>query len=69
MSDCEKMQNYIDSSPVPHAERYDMTWVEVLALMYDLPRAEAVSLAFRYGRAKGYRQAKQEARKAYQKRQ
>jgi len=68
MSDCEKMVDYIEHSNVPQLERSGMTWVELLALMYDLPWPEALELAFRYGRAKGYRLAQQEAGQECEKR-
>ncbi len=61
MSDCEKMVDYIVKSELPDVERNGMTWVELLALMFDLDRVEALCLAFRYGQAKGYRLGRQEA--------
>lgn len=64
MSDCEKMVDYISKSELPDVERNGMTWVELLALMFDLPRVEALVLAFRYGQAKGFQLAKQVARES-----
>lgn len=59
MNDCEKMVDYIEHSNVPQLERFSMTWVEALALR-ELGGFEALELAFRYGRAKGYRLAQSE---------
>jgi len=65
MSEIEKIQEYIKKNPV-HDTRfcYDASMKELLAMSCDLSAVEAVSVAFCYGKAKGYLCAKAEARKA-----
>lgn len=66
MSEIEKMKRYIKR--VKLGKGYDMNMVEGLELSKaayeakDLP-LETIVLAFNYGRAKGYRAAKAEARR------
>ncbi len=62
MSEIEKIRKYIEKSSVPRNLRYDASMKEVLALATGMSAVEAVTLAFAYGRAKGYRMAKSEGR-------
>lgn len=65
-NEIEAMQGYIDRTP-KGAEKTDMTWTQAGALLdmvRDTGAFDALSLAFRYGRAKGYRAAKREGRRA-----
>lgn len=67
MSELEKMQRYIDRTKpgIKNPIQYTMNVAETLELLnmaqIDNP-FEAISLAFNYGRAKGYRAAKAEGR-------
>lgn len=64
MTEIEKIQSYIaqpTSGKFPLSTRYQMGISETLALSRMNP-TDAVCLAFDYGRAKGYRAAKKEAR-------
>ena len=63
MSELEKIQRYIDSVKISGAQRYDMKLDEWVALSRATKEgltkgADVVSLAFNFGRAKGYRAAK-----------
>ncbi len=60
MSEIEKIRKYIEKSSVPRNLRYDASMKEVLALATGMGRIDAATLAFEYGRAKGYRMAKAE---------
>ena len=70
MSEIEKMQRYIERTKMskPKAAHYGMNLREALELAKqayhcgDLP-LEMISLAFTYGKARGYRAAKAEVRK------
>ena len=62
MSEIEKIKRYIDKHEVPCNPQYIMTVDEALAVAHELGGLEAVSMAFAYGKAKGYRSAKAEAR-------
>jgi len=57
MSEIEKIQKYIEKSNVPANLRYDASLREAFAMATELEPVEAVSLAFKYGRAKGFRMA------------
>lgn len=69
MSEIEKMKKYIERTKMETAEpiRYAMDMSEAFELARmtregDTFSIEALSLAFDYGRAKGYRAAKAEGR-------
>ncbi len=57
MSETEKIQRYIERSNVPRNRRYGASAKEIFAIASEMSGADAVILAFGYGRAKGYRQA------------
>lgn len=63
MTEIEKMQKYIERTKTGIAidSQYQMNVQEAVAAS-SLSPLEAVSLAFRYGKAKGYRAAKAEVR-------
>lgn len=69
MSEIEKMERYIERTKMSASTTslYKMNMLEAFELAYqalecrDLP-IEAISLAFNYGKAKGYRAAKAEGR-------
>ena len=67
MSDIDKMESYVEKSFTKRAkpQYYELYFSEVVALgdLGDSNCWEMISLAFRYGRAKGYRMGKKEARK------
>lgn len=63
MSRIEKMEKYIARTKKPN-ERYDLYYWDIddiYHLMEQNP-VQAIFLAFKYGRAKGYRAARKEAR-------
>lgn len=69
MNELEKIQRYIDETKIGHMSqmRYDMRSSEILAFLNHGKAGsgvfcESIALAFRYGRAKGYRAAKAEQR-------
>lgn len=62
MSNLEKMEKYIENTPMKHKDLYSLRLGEIMAL-YDAGNKELlrmVCLAFDYGMAKGYRMAKKE---------
>lgn len=67
MSEIEKMKRYIERTKLSKNNRFGLNMPEAFELAYqaytmgDLP-IEIISLAFDYGRAKGYRAAKAERR-------
>ncbi len=63
MSEIEKIKRYIDRTNANISDRYEIGCLEVGALKREFDVTDAVYLAFLYGRAKGYRAAKAEARK------
>ena len=68
MSEIEKIQRYIDgvASKFPTGTQYQMKFNELFWLS-DVSKEDvsgALCMAFDYGRAKGYRAAKAEARRA-----
>lgn len=64
----EQMEAYIRSTAIPRvtATRYDMDDLQLLAMRGCPGFVDAICLAFRYGRAKGYRAAKAEMKKNFQ---
>lgn len=69
MSEIEKIQRYVERMKLDVSKRYDMNMIEGLELSNAAYTAKAlplevITLAFNYGRAKGYRAAKTEARRA-----
>ncbi len=71
MSEIEKMKKYIERTkmPISQTSGYQMNVEEAFELCYqawrcpDLPM-EMISLAFKYGQAKGYRAAKAKMKEA-----
>lgn len=68
MSEIEKMQKYIERTKVPQNIRYSMNPAQAFELAKDAQTGDDLpiklfSLAFDYGRAKGYRMAKAEVRR------
>ena len=69
MSKIEEMKQYIERTKMSTTGLYKMNMLEAFELAYqalecrDLP-IEAISLAFDYGKAKGYRATKAEGRAA-----
>ena len=63
MSRIEKMEKYIARTKKPNA-RYDLYYWDIDAIYHlmEQNQVQAISLAFTYGRAKGYRAARKEAR-------
>ena len=65
MSEQEKMNAYIDRTKIKNVERYTLRFCELCAL-YEIAESgkcyDALILAFRYGRTKGYRLAKSEVK-------
>ena len=62
MSEIEKMKRYIERTNANISDRYEIELLEVRELTRKPDKADAVYLAFLYGRAKGYRAAKAEVR-------
>lgn len=62
MSEIEKIQRYIARTGVGYKDTspYHMSVAEAFALARASDNVRAISLAFEYGRAKGYRAAKAE---------
>lgn len=61
MNTAEKMNRYIQLTKVPGNARYSMLFSEAQALCdmaFDRKVFNAISLAFQYGQAKGYRMAR-----------
>lgn len=64
MNEIEKIKRYIERTRMARPNlRYDMSMSELRALADMDGYSEPVVLAFQYGRAKGYRCGKAEARK------
>ena len=67
MSEIEKIRKYISNTQMDPNERFYMSMLEAFELahkaltMDDFP-LEVINLAFKYGKAKGYRAAKAEVR-------
>lgn len=68
MSEIEKMQRYIERTPMKKADNYFLTYGEASELMKTAKDVnalfEVVDFVFNYGKAKGYRAAKAERRAA-----
>ena len=62
MTEIERIKRYIDKYGAPSNPRYDTSVKEVFALAQGMGVIEAISMAFNYGKAKGYRAAKAERR-------
>lgn len=67
MSETKKMQNYIEQENVDQYNEHDLLWPEVAELLELVEQSstsalEAIALAFKYGKTKGYRAAKAEGR-------
>ena len=56
----KRINRYIDETEIENSIRYAMFTSEATAMFKNLDPAEAIFLAFNYGRAKGYRAAKKE---------
>ncbi len=69
MSEIEKIKQYIDRTKMDKGTRYEMSFNEALTLAREANLSgddsafTAITLAFSYGKAKGYRAAKAEGRK------
>ena len=63
MSETEKMEGYISRTKFI-SDKYDMMRPQLEALIHlaTYKPYDAISLSFKYGRAKGYRAAKREVR-------
>lgn len=64
MNELEQINRYIERTKMSNKKRYQMSLAETFAMALaaeDAP-GRMVILAFRYGRAKGYRAAKAEVR-------
>lgn len=68
MSEIEKMKRYIERTNLKEGDRYYLDMREAFELAIqaresnDFP-LEVINLAFKYGKAKGYRAAKAEVRR------
>ena len=67
MSEIEKMKRYIERTKLNPNDRFYLDMAEAFELAHQARGAidlslEAISLAFNYGKAKGYRAAKAEGR-------
>ena len=65
MSNIEKIRRYIELTDVKDGDKYSMRLSDICAI-YELINAGteygAIAIAFDYGRAKGYRMARAEAK-------
>ena len=68
MSELEKMQRYIEQTKMNEADNYCLVYREAVELLQTATdtnsMVEIIAFAFNYGKAKGYRAAKAEARRA-----
>ena len=65
MSELERIQRYIGQTAIKNRSRYNIGLSEAMAIRLlagSGKTMDAISLAFDFGRAKGYRAAKKEAR-------
>lgn len=66
MSEIEKMKQYIGRAPMKKADNYCLAYGEVVELIGATRGTDAlldiITLAFDYGKAKGYRAAKAKVR-------
>lgn len=60
LDNIKKVETYIKKHDPPYNYRFDTNMRELLALTYGMDHIEGVMLAFRYGRAKAWQQAKRE---------
>ncbi len=68
MSEIEKMKRYIERTKLDKNDRFYLDMDEAFELAWQAQTSsdaplEVISLAFNYGKAKGYRAAKAEARR------
>ncbi len=63
MTEIEKIERYIKRTNIADLKHYEMNMLELHALADMVNVVDALCIAFLYGRAKGYRAAKAEARK------
>ena len=68
MTEIEKMKRYVERTKLKRTDRFGLNAEEALELANQAYSAGAlpinvINLAFRYGKAKGYRAAKAEARR------
>lgn len=59
-NEIQKVKAYIKKHGTPRNMRFDANIREVFAMAFGLHPVDGVDLAFLYGRAKGYQQAKKE---------
>lgn len=64
MSEIEKMKRYIERTKMKGVDNYRLVFQEAVELSHTEDQFDALSLAFDYGRAKGYRAAKAEGVRA-----
>lgn len=64
MTKIDKMMEYINRTKIKRADNYCMVYSEAVELVHMDDRFDALSLAFDYGKAKGYRAAQAERRAA-----
>lgn len=64
MTEIEKIKRYIQKTKVQKPDRYELGGLEANALRDEGDIVDIVYTAFLYGRAKGYRAARAEQRKA-----
>ena len=67
MTEIEKMQRYIERTKLDKSDRFCLCWPEATEMARTAVQSEddalrVISLAFNYGKAKGYRAAKAEVR-------
>lgn len=60
----EKIKRYIAKYGAPRNLHYDIGMKAALAIACEVGGIEAIYMAFNYGRAKGYRAAKAEVKRA-----
>ena len=58
----EKMERYINNTKIKNADKYDMSYKEIMSLNRMNDSSGAIIMAFLYGRAKGYRAARKESK-------
>lgn len=59
-NEIRKVEAYVKKHEAPRNVRFDASAREIFAIVHELTHIEGVMLAFSYGKAKGYRQAKKE---------
>jgi len=65
MSEIERMRKYIERTGLTYKKRlhYDINVNQIFSLRDELSFFDALTMAFRYGQARGYRLAKAEVRR------